>query len=350
MTLTRKPICVFLALALFALPGMLAAQPPAGGAASDEEVAAEIQEAFANEPADAAQEAGDEDADVVAKQGSDEGKLNLLTLLLAGGWPMIPIVFMLILVVTFVIDRLLGLRRLKVMPPELTTEFGRLATGAGGFDPRKAYRICQQYPCTASNVIRAMLLKIGRPHAEVEHSVNEANEREAAGLYANVRWLNLAAAVTPLMGLFGTVWGMINAFYATATLPEGASKAQVLADGIVIALVTTLGGLFVAIPAAIAAHFFEGRIQALFREIDELLFSLLPQIERFEGKLRVSREHLDTSSPAVPPTGDGEVAGEKQETPAASNAPGAKKPDAKKPGAKKPSEPAAPPIQHPAEA
>ncbi|NIP85287.1 MAG: MotA/TolQ/ExbB proton channel family protein, partial [Planctomycetales bacterium] len=214
---------------------------------------------------------------------------------------MIPIVGMLVLVITFVIDRLLGLRRLKVLPESLTTEFGRLATGGKGFDPRQAYRICQQYPCTASNVIRAMLLKIGRPHAEVEHAVNEANEREAARLYANVRWLNLAAAVTPLMGLFGTVWGMINAFYATATLPEGASKAQVLADGIVIALVTTLGGLFVAIPAAIAAHFFEGRIQVLFREIDELLFNLLPQIERFEGKLRVSREQLATTAPTAPP-------------------------------------------------
>ena len=55
------------------------------------------------------------------------------------------------------------------------------------------------------------------------------------------------------------------------------------------ALVTTLGGLAVAIPAAIFAHYFEGRIQTLFHQIDELLFNLMPQIERYEGRVRFSR-------------------------------------------------------------
>ena len=52
-----------------------------------------------------------------------------------------------------------------------------------------------------------MLLKVGRPHSEVEHTVAEASEREAERFYANVRWLNLAAGVAPLLGLLGTVWG-----------------------------------------------------------------------------------------------------------------------------------------------
>ncbi|MGB6042412.1 MAG: MotA/TolQ/ExbB proton channel family protein [Pirellulales bacterium] len=281
-------------------PGNAFAQP---AAAVDEELK-EIEDALANQPVDATQPASaDADGEPAKQAGPDFAELNLLKLLLAGGWPMIPIAFMLVLVITFTIERILGLRRDKVMPGGLTNELGQLATTSSGFDPRVVYRICQQYPSAASNVIRSMLLKIGRPHSEVEHAVLEANERESSRLYANVRWLNLAAAVTPLMGLFGTVWGMINAFYATANLPDGASKAQVLADGIVIALVTTLGGLFVAIPAAIAAHFFEGRIQSLFHEIDELLTSLLPQIERFEGKLRVSQDHLSGDAdgrPAAP--------------------------------------------------
>jgi biopolymer transport protein ExbB len=69
-----------------------------------------------------------------------------------------------------------------------------------------------------------------------------------------------------------------------------------------------LGGLFVAIPAAILAHFFEARIRNLFHEIDELLFSLMPQVERYEGRLRVSRQHLaggddggEKQPPAPPP-------------------------------------------------
>ena len=116
------------------------------------------------------------------------------------------------------------------------------------------------------------------------------SEREAGKLYANVRWLNLAAAITPLMGLLGTVWGMIRAFHDTTQLSPGQNKADYLAEGIYVALITTLGGLMVAIPAAIFAHYFEGRIQSLFLQIDEMLFSLMPQIERFEGKVRFGQQ------------------------------------------------------------
>ena len=140
-----------------------------------------------------------------------------------------------------------------------------------------------------------MLLKTGRPQSEVEHAVAEASEREAGRLYANVRWLNLIAAIAPLMGLFGTVWGMIRAFFDTTQLAAGQNKADFLAQGIYVALVTTLGGLAVAIPAAIFSHYFEGRIQKLFHEIDEMLFNLLPQIERFEGRMRVTPHSLGSA-------------------------------------------------------
>jgi biopolymer transport protein ExbB len=163
----------------------------------------------------------------------------------------------------------------------------------GNFDPREAYRVCQRYPSAAANVIRSMLLKVGRPHAEVEHSVAEASEREADRIYANVRWLNLAAAVTPLLGLLGTVWGMIRAFHDTTKLPPGLNKADFLAGGIYEALVTTFSGLLVAIPAAFCAHYFESRITAMFHEIDELLFNLMPQVERYEGRVRFSRKQAE---------------------------------------------------------
>jgi biopolymer transport protein ExbB len=104
--------------------------------------------------------------------------------------------------------------------------------------------------------------------------------------------MNLAATAAPLLGLLGTVQGMIMAFYTTAHLPDGANKAQSLAEGVYVALVTTFAGLCVAIPAVCLSHYYEGKIQSLFRELDELIFSLLPQLERYEGKLRVSRQQL----------------------------------------------------------
>jgi biopolymer transport protein ExbB len=233
--------------------------------------------------------------------------INVFSLILKGGWFMLPIFLMSFLVVTFTIERFIALRSEKIIPHELITRLGQLGGQHGGFDPRQAYRLCQQFPSTASNVIRAMLLKVGRPHSEVEHAVAEASEREAERIYANVRWLNLAAAVTPLLGLMGTVWGMIRAFHDTTQLAPGQNKADYLAEGIYVALVTTLGGLAVAIPAAILSHYFEGRITTMFHRIDELLFNLLPQVERYEGRVRFSQKLGDErvrrprSAPNLPP-------------------------------------------------
>jgi biopolymer transport protein ExbB len=224
---------------------------------------------------------------------------------------------MAILMVTFGIERMLALRRRKVLPPELVQELGELAARKGGLDPRKAYRVCQQHPSAAASVIRATLLKVGRPHSEVEHAVVDASEREAARLYKNVRPINLATAVSPLLGLLGTVQGMIEAFALTAAGIAGVNKAEQLAGGIYVALVTTFAGLCVAIPGAMLSHYFEGRIQSLFRDIDELLLGLLPQLERFEGKLRMSRSAVE-ESPREPGSHRESDVGEKPPLPVAS--------------------------------
>ncbi len=254
----------------------------------DAEAAAEADLAADGESdgAESAEEAAATDAELLEE-------INILELLLKGGHLMWPIALMSLLVVTFGAERALGLRRRKVLPPELISRLGKLAGQKGGLDPRQAYKLCQQFPSTAGAVIKTMLLKVGRPHSELERSVAEANEREAARLYTNVRWLSLAAGISPLLGLLGTVWGMIQAFFVTANLPTGVNKAEHLANGIYVALVTTFAGLAVAIPAAVLAHFYEGRIQKLLRELDETLLGLMPQLERFEGRLRVSKEQME---------------------------------------------------------
>lgn len=239
-----------------------------------------------------------EDPSDEADQGV-EG-INLLSLFWQGSWFMIPILLMSLITVTFIVERFLGLRRTRVIPAPLVREIGQMGTEGAQFDPRQAYKICQRFPSAAAKVIQVMLLKVGRPHSEVEHAVAEASEREAERLYANVRWLNLSAAVAPLMGLLGTVWGMIRAFHDTTQLQPGQNKADYLANGIYTALVTTLGGLMVAIPAAIFAHYFETRVQKLFHEVDEMVFNLAPQIERFEGRVRFSRQGAEGSGQPPP--------------------------------------------------
>ncbi len=238
------------------------------------------------------------EVDSPAPTASEPEAINLLGLLVRGGYLMLPIVCLSILVVTVSIERAIALRRQRVLPDLLVQRIGQLGGPQAGFDPRQAYRICQEFPSTAASVIRVMLLKVGRPHAEVERAVTEASEREADRLYANVRWLNLSAAVAPLLGLLGTVWGMIQAFHGFTFLSSDQNKADYLAEGIFVALVTTLAGLAVAIPAAVLSHYFESRIQTLFHQINELLFNLLPQVERFEGRVRFAQPRASATESA----------------------------------------------------
>ncbi len=220
---------------------------------------------------------------------AESGRLSttdLFSLWWEGGLLMYPITLMSVLVVLFTVERAIGLRRRKVIPTGLVTGLTHMQGRDGDVDPEEAFRLCQQHPSTAATVLKSVLVKLGRPHSELEHTVQEVSEREAARLYRNVRTINLAVTVTPLLGLLGTVQGMIECFYVTANLPTTANKTESLANGIYIALLTTFGGLMVAIPAAVISHYFEGRIQALFREIDELVMSVLPHWERYEGRER----------------------------------------------------------------
>ena len=94
-----------------------------------------------------------------------------------------------------------------------------------------------------------------------------------------------------MLGLAGTVYGMLLAFFTTANLSLGENRMATLATGIYAALICTFAGLVVAIPAGILAHVFEGRIMKLFREIDDLMLVLMPQMERYEGRLPAAKTH-----------------------------------------------------------
>lgn len=230
-------------------------------------------------------------------------EINLWQLAQDGGPLMYPIYAISFVVVGFAFERWFGLRRRKLLPPQLARELRELASRPSGVDPRAVYRACQRYPSTAATVLNGVLLKIGRPHSELEQTLKELNEREAAKLYQNVRPMELAISVAPLLGLLGTVQGMIMAFFVTANADMHMNKAEQLAQGIYVALVTTFAGLVVAIPAAMLAHYFEGKIQAFFRDLDELVLGLIAGWERFEGKVRVSPKSLagEVEPPPVEP-------------------------------------------------
>jgi biopolymer transport protein ExbB len=147
-----------------------------------------------------------------------------------------------------------------------------------------------------------MLLRVGRPLPEIEAALEHASQREADRLYSNVRWINLAASLSTLLGLIGTIQGMIMAFHRLTVMNVAADRTTALADGIYTALVTTFAGLFVAIPSLLASHYFEGKIIKLMHQIDELALQLMPQLERYEGRVRFARQAGNGEDPSDQPS------------------------------------------------
>lgn len=230
---------------------------------------------------------------------NEQEGINFLSLLFKGGWFMIPLVLLSLVVVAIAIERFLVLRTDRLLPPELVTHLGMLAQSPGGLDPREAYKLCQTHPSSASRIFRNTLVKVGRPHQEVEMALKDSAQREATRMAQLGSWLSLAAAVAPLIGLLGTVWGITQAFYDVGEMPADADRMDVLGVGIYTALVTTMFGLLVAIPAAVLAHYFENKIINTTNDIEEMIHSLLPQLERYEGQVRFTEGGPVSNEPTV---------------------------------------------------
>lgn len=216
--------------------------------------------------------------------------IDLLTLISRGGAFMIPIIMMSFLVVALAVERLLTLRRRKIIPRLLVSDLQELTDPIERFNPTAAFQSCEDQPSPAARVITAMLMRTGQPLADIERAATETVEREADQYASPIRWLSLAAAATPLMGLLGTVWGMIVAFHESTTLTPDRSRSEQLSEGIYTALVTTLAGLVVAIPAAILALYLENRLAKLFHRVEQLAFDVAPGLTRFAGKRRMDSD------------------------------------------------------------
>lgn len=246
------------------------------------------------------------DAPEPAPSDEEPSGIDLLSLIARGGRFMIPIGLMSMMVVTLAVERTLSLRTRKILPERFVRQLGEILQPHDRFSPSKAMEFCDEDPSPASRVIGAMMTRTGQPLGEIERAASESIQREADRYARPVRWLTLAAAATPLMGLLGTVWGMIVAFHESSTLTAGRSRSEQLSEGIYTALVTTLAGLVVAIPAAILAQYLENRISKLFSRIEELAFAVAPGLLRFVGRQRLDDrgdlQFIESPPPPVTPT------------------------------------------------
>ena len=193
---------------------------------------------------------------------------NLWNIIRDGGPLMIPIGVCSLILVAVVFERMISLRRGRVIPKPFVTRFVQQIR-EGQLDREQALKLCHENGSPVADVLAGAVRKWGRPGVEVEQAVIDAGERTTNGLRRYLRVFNGVATVTPLLGLLGTVVGMIRAFNAIATA-DAMGRPELLATGISQALLTTAAGLTVAIPALILYMYFVSRVDRLIIDIDAL--------------------------------------------------------------------------------
>ena len=195
---------------------------------------------------------------------------NIMDFVQKGGIMMIPIGLCSLVALTVIIERLIALRRKSIIPPSFLPGLRKVMDDKPG-DTAAALDYCRRNSSAVATVLAAGIRKIDRRSADaVEKSIEEAGERAVLKMRKHLRGLSVIASVTPLMGLLGTIIGMIMAFQTVAMSGEALGKTEMLAGGIYQAMISTAAGLSVAIPVLISYHWISAKIERLVADIDQL--------------------------------------------------------------------------------
>jgi biopolymer transport protein ExbB len=193
---------------------------------------------------------------------------NLLSIIKDGGYLMIPLVACSFTLLVFAFERAISLRRGRVIPGPFVKRFLHQLE-SGQLDKEQAILICSENNSPVSRVFAAAAKKWGRQSVEMEQSIMDAGERAANELRRFIRVFNGLATVSPLLGLLGTVFGIIRAFNDIA-VSDAMGRMEMLSTGISEALLTTAMGLSVAIPAVCLYMYFTSCVDRLVMRFDAL--------------------------------------------------------------------------------
>lgn len=194
-------------------------------------------------------------------------KETMFSLIKKGGPVMIPLGIASILALALSVERFISLTKERVLPGAFLKGLGEAWDG----DPtgQAAEEFCDKSGGTAGHVFKAGIRWRDEGLDAVYKAIEDAGARQADKMKRSLRPLSVIAAVSPLLGLLGTVYGMIDAFQKTAT-SGGAAKTADLADGIYQALVSTAAGLTIAIPVLLIYQWLSTRVDSIIDHIDEV--------------------------------------------------------------------------------
>jgi biopolymer transport protein ExbB len=206
---------------------------------------------------------------------------SVLDFVLKGGWPMVPIAICSLFALAIIIERSLVIRRSRVVPQGFVRRLSEVAHDRG-----KALELCRHNNSPIARILGEAVKRQHEPPERLEKHVEEVGGRELVALRSRMRVLSALPQVATMLGLLGTVFGMIKTFQAVAATSEALGKTEMLAKGIFEAWTCTAGGLFVAIPVMIAFHWLMGKIDTITADVDRTASEFV--------------EHLRTHTAATP--------------------------------------------------
>lgn len=221
--------------------------------------------------------------------GDATEKRTMLQMMFSGNafgvFIVVAILFLSVVSTILIVENAISIRRSRLLPPEVMQS---LESALALRDTRGAMMICSDVDnhSLVTQVVQAGLERFRASEfgfAEYRSAIEEAGEHVTGQLYRKVEILNVIASIAPMLGLTGTVIGMIDAFNTIAA-NEGAAGPEDLAGGIGQALITTLLGLLVAIPTMVAFSFFRSRIDSLVSEAGTRIERMMLPLGRRKNK------------------------------------------------------------------
>ena len=185
-----------------------------------------------------------------------------------------------VIAMAWTIHCLLVIRQSQVLPEKLKTMLLRLIAKN---ELAAAEDLCEQNPCVLSRVLHSGLRKAGRSSQLAREAIQAAGVREAAQLQQKISYLSNIGVIAPMLGLLGTMWGMILAFRVSVGTLEGIGQTPALMAAVSTAMNTTALGLIVGIPAMSFYFFLRGRTVKLVTELEVVAEEAIHELEHRGG-------------------------------------------------------------------
>jgi len=195
-----------------------------------------------------------------------------------GGILMIPLILCSIIVLAIVIERAISLRKKKVLIPEIINVIDTIKKPG---DIHLAISICQKNEGAFANIVKLGLENTDLSNDELKDLISDQGRQEVRSLEKGLVVIETIAGIAPLLGLLGTVVGMIKVF--TVISEQGLGQTQALSGGISEALITTVIGLSIGIPSLVLYNYFTDKAENLILDIEKFTSKLLRKLTRFQS-------------------------------------------------------------------